>query len=130
MAAILSHYLATSADDAAAHLLTLTHTCGYTHGWPDPLNPLLVWFLPTCPADAAIVNLKAAIPGYVTTQLAATATISDPFEQVQAIINLVTDNAKTWIDANTSTHLAAFLHTSTRLRPFILQEMITQGIVL
>jgi len=129
MAAILSHYLASSPDDAAARLVTLTHTCGYTRGWLDPLNPLLVWFLPTCPADAAIVSLKAAIPAFVTTRAAAEASVADPFEAVQAIINFVTDDASAWIDANASTHLAAFLHAIPRLRPFILQEMITQGII-
>ena len=129
MAAILSHYLATSPDDAAARIQQLTHTCGYVRGWLDPFNPLLVWYLPTCPADAAIASLKAAIPGYVTAQLAATASITDPYEQVQAIINFVTDSANAWIDANASTHLAAFLHAVPRLRPFILQEMVNQGIV-
>jgi hypothetical protein len=129
MAALLSHYLASSPDDAAARLTTLTHTCGYTRGWLDPLNPLLVWYLPTCPADAAIASLKATIPGFVTNQAQAASTIGDPFEQVQAIINYVTDDASKWIDANAYTHLAAFLHAIPRLRPFILQEMITQGIV-
>ncbi len=129
MASILSHYLATSPEDVASRLLSLTHTCGYVRGWVDPLNSLLVWYLPTCPADAAIANLKAAIPAFVTNQLAATATIADPYEQVQAIINFVTGDASTWIDANTYTHLATFLHASTRLRPFIMQEMITQGII-
>jgi len=129
MASLLSHYLATSLEDVASHLLQVTHTCGYVRGWVDPLNPLLVWFLPTCPADAAIAALKAAIPTFVSNQLAATSTIADPYEQVQAIINFVTDNANAWINANTYDHLATFLHASQRLRPFILQEMITQGII-
>lgn len=129
MVAILSHYVATDANDVAAKLQALTHTCGYTRGWVDPINPLLIWFLPDCPADAAETALAAVVVSSVTTHIKAQAYIKDPFDQIQAIINAVTGDASQWIDVNANTHLAVFLHSLPILRPFIIQELINQGLV-
>jgi hypothetical protein len=127
MTIVIQNYHATDQSDVDATLAANTHTCGYVHAWVDLVDPLLVWYLTTCPADSLITSLRTAIDGFVAAHITDQSGVADPYDQAQAIINLSTDDAYSWIDTNAYDHLATFLKSITVTREEILASLSAQG---
>src|SRR2546423_1292599 len=117
--ALIYFTIATDEADAARILASHTHTCGYTYAWPVVSQPLSIWYLWNCPADAAIAATQSQLVGLVTARYLGTTDIPDPTDRAEAIVNLVTSDISAWITATYYDHLAGFLQAHPNLRWWI-----------
>lgn len=115
-------------DDINALLAQYTHTCGYTRAWQDSVDPLWIWLLPDCPADAVIDGLKINISNYVVAaynnQLS-----QDMYQRVVAIIEETEKDALNWLNQHTYERLVNFIGQPARLHALVVAELIAQGAI-
>jgi hypothetical protein len=128
---IINYHLATDQSGVQAQLAS--HTCpldGYVYAWADPTNPLLVWELETCPADAVITALQVNIGNFVNVHVNYTNTITDVHQRVLAIIDKAREDAVNWLNLYTSPEIAGFISSQTaQLQGYILDALNTQGVI-
>lgn len=133
MAALISHQRVATQEEGDALLAQYTHTCGYTRAWRHDTDPLLIWFLPDCPADAVITALKNAMPAIVRqayfNQVVANDPTLDARRRIIAVVNEARQLATSWLNKHTNEDISLFLQSGERLHDFILQELIAQGAV-
>jgi hypothetical protein len=104
-------------------------TDGYVHAWIDPNNPLLVWSVPTCPADSVEPLMQAVISNMVNVRYNNTNTIADPHLRTEQILANVKSDVNAWLYLNTTLDIANYLSNDAKMQTSILSAMATEGAI-
>jgi hypothetical protein len=120
--------------ERAEQVIAQNYTCpndGFLYGWVDDTDHTVIWYLPACPIDPVVANIKAQIAVYVTAAYSATGAQANPVKRLRSIVTQVHTNIAAWVllPQNVDVLYVDFLSVPTRLRGWIIAELKNQAVI-